>query len=369
MKFVLSLLLLTFAPIYIFANELEFRHYEEGKLQWDDFTSVQDSTMDSTSLFKPYISFKKEDIERNDSNFTVIKSYNFIFKNKVYAPTEKRTNEQLRYYQIIFDIKEYYRREIQDSINIRTLFEGMQSQYLRINAISDSVITTFELEYQNNKNTSVLEKWENIYNTKLVKTELLLLPHVTIPNFGVSLDIGGRYGIYTGEIKEIIKPNYGYYFGFTVFTKDLFFYLRLGTVGGKVKKVFIYEDDWPEGMGLNLTEFDLSVGYPLFNNSTHKLTPFIGWGVHEITDKGDNEFYENLSTTSHSFVAGLNYDLILHESTNLAPSFLFSGNKSNKQDILNIRLSLTNVNHSFFKGNSIMLSVGYSIFGRLVSIE
>lgn len=355
--------------VCLFADEPDFRQYEEGKLSWGDFTSVADINMDSTSKFKPYIYFKTEKAERNDTTFSVIKAKNLILRNKVYVPLEERSDEQLRYYQIIFDIKENYRREIQDTINVRNRFKELQIEFIRIDAISDSIINEFKSEYKINENIATLEKWEGQYREELMKTHLPLLPNVITTKGGGSIDVGARYGFYLGETKEIIEQQYGYSLGFTYFTGNLFFYVRIGSVLGKVIKTFEYGERWTPGMNLSLTEFDLSVGYPLFDNSTHKLTPFLGWGVHEITAKGDKPAFDDLSTTSHSFITGLSYDLILNESFNLAPSYMSSNTKSHTQNILNIRLSLTNLNHSFFKGNSVMLSLGYSIFSRAFTAE
>lgn len=363
MKLLYFLLLVVISSYYVNAKIQDFRHYEEGRLTWEDFTSRIDTIADSTSKFKPYISFEVVKIERNDTTFNTLKTLNFIFYKKAYIPRDKQTNENLRYYQVIFDIKEHYRRELQDTFNITNEFTVMQSEYKRIDSISDSVVNIFKAEFELNNKIETLANWEKLYNIGNKDNKLPLLPDTIIPRYSYSFDVGGRYGFNTGMIHELIEPSYGYYIGFTVYTKDLFFFMRLGTVKGKAKKRFIYEDEWEKGSSMSLTEFGLSVGYPLFYTSFHKLTLFLGWGVHEISKSND------FSTTSHSFTSGLNYDIVLKESVNLVPAFPGFSDKSTLQHILNIRLSLTNLNHEYFKGNSIILSVGYSIFPTRVRVQ
>lgn len=368
MKLLLLLLLLSLVPVSIYADLFDERNYEEGPLTWYDFQGEPKESDEVTGQINYLLEYHQDEDTRNDTTFTYIKTSNYFNKNDAWASDKNRTSIALRYFQVLFDIREYYRRQLEKELNQSTNFYNMGKKHIAFFEKGSMEIQLFQKDSDYGNKRDVLLRWEAEYATKLNEYKPFELPMVKNANWMFGGNIGLVTSFNTGTMNEFITESYGLTYGFDLGYRDFIMFFEASLVYGDVREPFTYEKTWETGTGVNLAIGDISLGYPIYENSNHRITPFFGLGVHEIGASKSAKELEGINITNFNYLYGLCYDFNLSTTVNIIPDHIFGGaNQSNHQS-LRLRLFVTDVRNDIFKGNSINLSLAYSFYSKMVDI-
>jgi hypothetical protein len=368
MKLFFVLTLLTLANITIYANSTDERHYEEGPLTWYDFQGEPIENNNITAQIRYLSEYHPEEEERNDTTFTLIKTSNYFNKSAAWVSDGHRTGLALTYFQVMFDIREFFRRELEIELNQTEEIHNLTKMHNAYFEKGSVEIQRFNLESESGFSREVVLKWEALYAKKLNQTSSPTLPYVKDANWAYGANVGLNSSFNTGTMSEFLTNNYGFSYGGDLGYRDFTLFLQVALVYGDIKKPFDYEKTWEPDMGTTTAVIDLSLGYPILDNSTHRLIPFLGFGVHEISVSNSVEEMEGINLTRYSYIFGFCYDFNLSTSANITSLPGFSGSKFSNQQNIRLRLYASDVNNDVFKGNSINLSLGYSFYTKMIDL-
>ncbi len=368
MKLLLSFVLLLIATVSIFATESDERKYEEGPLTWNDFQGEPINNNNLTAQINFILEYHPDELDRNDTTFTFIKTNNYFNKSSAWVSEGNNNDLSLSYFQVLFDIREYYRRELEKELNQTEQYFDLGKKHTAYFEKGSLEIQRFDQESEHGYSKDVVYKWAALYAMKLNENRDNILPYVKDANWAYGGNVGLNTSFNIGTMSEFLTNSYGFRYGVDLGYRDFILFLQVTLAYGDIKKPFTYEKAWEPDMGSNHAIFDLSLGYPLFDNSTHRLTPFLGFGFHEISVSNSVKELDGINITKYNYIFGFCYDFNLSTSANLTSLPGFSESKFSNQQNLRLRLFVSDVNNDIFKGKSINLSLAYSFYTRMVDL-
>jgi len=363
---ILILLLIPFALIK--ADAQNIKRYEEGPLNPNDFLAepIFGSNMSGQAYFR--LEYFKDKIVRNDTNFIFINTNNYIDQESSWIIESRRILQNLDYFQVLFDIREYYRRQFQLEINsssqIRSYNRLMQSYYDK----GSLEIQRFQTESEYGLDNQVVQKWSlSLYN-ELNDSEKFEIPNVRNKDWGFGASLFYSSNFSSGGISERLNPSYaGFGFSLEALYRDYYLFINAYVNWGSVKDEFFYKEDWEKDFNVSTANFNLSLGYPILDNSTHKLIPYIGYGVNELGYPDGIEGVEDgLTLTDYGLHGGFWYDFNLVSDIELIPNLMFGNAKFSNHQNIRFGVNIARVNNVIYSGYSINLSLGYSVMARTV---
>ncbi|MFA7326881.1 MAG: hypothetical protein WC121_09470 [Candidatus Kapaibacterium sp.] len=368
MKLLLSLLLLSLVPASIYADFSDERNYEDGPLTWYDFQGEPIKNEKITAQIRFLLEYHPEEVDRNDTSLVYIKTSNYFNKSAAWVSENEKTGLALSYFQILFDIREYYRQELEKELNQTDEIYNLIKLHSAYFEKGTNEIQRFNLESESGHLREVLLRWEAKYAQKLRETSRPVLPYVKDANWAFGGNVGINSSFNTGSMGEHLTNCYGFSYGGDLAYRDFILFLEISLVLGDIRKPFNYEEKWETNIGTGIAIFDVSLGYPIFDNSTHRLTPFFGLGIHELSPSSKAKELEDITLTNYGYIYGLCYDFNLSTTVYITPSTNYGiGQYSNNQS-LRLRLFVTDVRHDVFKGSSINLSLAYSFYAKMVEV-
>mgnify|MGYP006916053104 FL=1 len=294
------------------AQEKGYKLWTDGKLTIEDFQprNVQSVgfTLDpiETSFLDAEIDFKME--KKRDGNLRFVYPVSCTkadLLNSWYAP-DYYTSWTIRYNQVIFDIVEATRREMQNELNTNGIdsYDGdYQSRLLK------SRIDSFKGESAYGRDTSVIKNYELQYTEMLdtlFEKELVGFPGKIRKGWGVGLYFGYSPEVYFGKINDWVSMAHRVTAGMDVYYKKFVFEISYSEgSSGILKKGDIYTDTkkgyiWNAGEKVSAHDFLFKMGYTVFDGSVFSVIPAFGVGVGGFGqdtgyyDKDDNAITSNM---------------------------------------------------------------------------
>ncbi len=342
------------------------KEWSEGKLTWQDFTE-KPSGKDVSEL-RYFLGYNTQKKKYGDT--TVIRNVAqcYIDKSLSYIKPEYKTNQYLRYNQVIFDIVEIYRRKLQYEMD-RISPYAIGDKFNHIYYLCNNEIDQFYKESEAGQNPDIITHWGQKVVTELKALNDDNIPEFENRNFGYALHAGLGTGSFAGTLGEYFSPSFNFIFGFDLAYKKSILYLNGTLASCKVKRDYVSDQNWNKGQNANLAIIDVSYGYALLDNHKIKLSPFVGLGITELTAKSDVEDEDNLSLVDYNMIMGLNADYKLRTRLNLASTSSL-GMKEKVETSLRARLYVTRVNYyDDLKGYSINLTIGLCGFGNMIRFK
>ena len=291
-------------------DNLNERLWEEGRLNWNDFRGEPFTSSPNASELNYQLSYSTTKTRIGDTTLFIFQTKNYVNPNISWVKESNKSDQLLRYNQVIFNILELYRRKLQNQLHrIDNLFlaeEKFRTQYQNCNY----EIKQFQNDTKFGTDELSLDYWDKRIDQKLTDNSFELVPEISDKNFGYGLNAGFGIGILSGTISNFFTPTFNFMFGFDVAYKNTVLFLNGTLAGNKVKRDYV-EDGmlWPKDLKTNVTIIDVSVGHTLMDNSNHKLTPFAGLRILEFTAATkEGEGYEDHRIVNYGLIYGLNYD-------------------------------------------------------------
>jgi hypothetical protein len=361
---------LFFLNFYSFCQNNE-RLWEHGKLTWEDFQSESIDFNQNDSELSYHISYSTTREKTGDTTFLKFQTKNFIIPKNSWVKENKKNDQLLKYNQVLFDIIEIYRRELQYDLNRIGNIYLADKIFSQLNEKLNAEIRLFQRQTKLGSEYSKLDEWSLKIDEELKDLELEAIPEITDKNFGIGLNIGFGTGLFSGNIRNNFTPSFNIGYGFDFAYKKFSLLLNASLASNKIKDGFSENQlTWESNLKTNTTILDASLGYTFIDNSKHKITSFAGIGVFEVAvsdNEGDN--YSNHRITSTSLVYGLNYDFKFLKAIRLTPAPFFNGYKERAEHSLRVRLYFAHPTFENMRGTSFNLIVGYSLFSRIIKLD
>jgi hypothetical protein len=362
---ILILLIIPFAIIK--ADAQGIKRYEEGPLKVDDFLGEPERGSDLLGQTLIKLEYYTDEIERNDTTFVFANTKNYLDKSASWILKDESKFQTLEYFQVLFDIREFYRRQLQNEINTLTERQEynrlMQSYYDK----GTLEIQRFQIKSDYGVNEDIVQKWSLMLYQRLSMFDEFEIPSVRDKHWGFGGSLYYTNNFSSGDMSDKLNPAYaGFGFSLDVIYKDYYLFLNAFLAWGTVKEDFIYEESWEKDLTLGMANANISIGYPIIDNRTHKLIPYLGYGLNEVSYPDTEGVEDGLTVNSSGLHAGFWYDYNLFSDIELIPNIGFGGAKFSNQQYIRFGLNVLRVNNVVYSGYSLNFSLGYSVMARTV---
>ncbi len=366
MKNITITVLLLLGLVFYVKSQNYQKKWSDGKLTWDDFKTEKNNY--STSELKFYIRYKTEKQKSQDTVIKRISTYCYISPNLSWVDPEYKMDKLLRYYQVVFDMVELYCRKLQIKFDFHS--NGLDYEYLLESITLDlnEELSKFKKQSNSGEKEDVIILWESKIAKELQACNPQIIPAFTKSRWGYGLYGGLAVGSFSENLGNYFGQTYNVSFGFDFsFKKHIFF---LNMILGACKAHADYKSDWEKNEIIPFTTGDISYGYMVLNNSKFRLTPYVGYGVSELSMKESNDSKKNkFRYTDDIFVFGLNVDYKLRKRISLIPS-IFINKREYSEILLNTRIFVSKNNfNSELKGYAVHFSINIAGFGNLINLD
>jgi len=347
------------------------RLWEEGELTWDDFKGEPFRLSPNSSELNYQMSYFPTKKRINNTTYLIYQTKNYINPNTSWVKESDKSFRLLRYNQVIFNILELHRRRLQAELQqVSQAFEAAE-KFRTIYQNSTYEIRQFQDGTEMGTDASAIKLWDQMIDEKLKDYPIEWIPEVSERNFGIGLNAGFGTGVLTGAFSDFFRPSFNFIFGFDLAYKNTTLFLNGTVARSKVKRDFT-EDGllWPDDLSTNVAVIDVSIGQTLIDGPKHKLTPFAGLGILEFSAaKNEGEQFEDFRIYNYGLIFGLNYDFKFRKRVRLTPSRYGTPFQERYEHNIRFKLYATSADFENIGGSSINLTIGYSLFGRIIGVD
>ena len=357
--------LLILLPFCLAAQFDTPRQWHDGPLEWHDF-QLKDYEALSASEFNFFISYRPKRMKSGD---TVVQQYEalaWMDRSKSWVNPGQRTDELLRYNQVLFNLVEVSRRILQYELDRLESWWLLEEKLHAAYRMSHQRIRDFQQESGYGRKPEVLDYWEG-----LVQNELKSLPADSRPeyekrNFGYGIFWGFGYRMAAGEMARTLSNRVALDYGFDFSYKRLVLTLSGMLSAGRLQASLPEPPHWNQDTMLSCVLGYVSLGYRLREEHRFKITPFvgIGGGGFSLAQSKDEEKAGSLN--SFSVTGGVNFDYVLRHRITRMPDPLFSSRELGSS-VLRTRVYVSTFDASKeFSGLMMNVSVSYMLGGRFI---
>lgn len=350
----------------IITAQINSRNWSDGKLTWNDFTEKQSKT--EFSGFQYFIEYKNGKENQNDTTVLRFNTFCFLDRTQTWTLPEYKTDQYLRYNQVLFDIAEIHRRILQDRLDrINTI---NSSDIIFQNLINECKveIDRFKNDSQDGQNMKTIVLWEQIVANKLAKINPEKLPDYKIKDFGYGCNIGFGNNIFAGKLNNYFSPSLNFDLGIGIFYKNSIFWMNTASGRNNVINDFtLYENLWNKGMKTSYSNMNICYGYSTLNLKKIRLAPFVGLGfVEESEIRTDT--YKGLKLKSTNAVGGLSFYYKFSNTLSIIPnSYQYKRNFYENSILAKLYITKTNFGNEL-KGFSINLGISYNFLEKGINL-
>jgi hypothetical protein len=239
--------------------------WKENGLTWDNFKGKPNMFVSYSSELYYVLTFKAIDEQIKDVKIKRLIAVAYINPELSWVKSDAKTAQHLRYNQVVFDIVEYNRRELQYTLNdYANIFQADRILYQRNKVIQD-MIEHFNKSTNNGQNDSLVIDFSNRLKEGLGGIEKSAIPLIKERNFSIGMHIGGGAMLLDGAANKYFSNAVGAMnFGFEFQRKKSSFLLNIGLgMGNKLKQDYndIHQNIWAKDKKCDLTFFHFAYGY------------------------------------------------------------------------------------------------------------
>ncbi|PWJ43243.1 hypothetical protein BC781_102792 [Sediminitomix flava] len=367
MKTLLSMLLIL-QSLACFGQLQYEREWSKGPLTWDDFQAESPIGETAETYLYYQLSYAKDKKKIGKHTYEYLRVKSTINPYRSWVTEEGKKPQLLRYNQILFDLVELCRRNIQYQLN------GLED-FSYVNLIFDEEYKKCEQEMNgfseavsHGEDIDALAAWNIIIQKRLAETENTQEPKYDYRNLGLFLGLGIGTTVYFGNISEQFQPLVNFLrLDYTFRFKNL--ELNFGGMLGqaKVKRTFTFEgEQWSEHDTPYITQTDISLSYADLLKKDFGLSPFIG--VSFFTSEDGSKEESNLKKFRlTNMIVGLSYKFANRFTVTQTSSIDGCGSEIRMGPIF--RLYLSNASDGIMKGYMLHTSISYSFGGRFLNMK
>ena len=261
--------------------ETTVRYWDEGPLTYADL-SARKSELPKISEFQYNISWTTKEWKKGNTRFRIPYSRSYLNPYASWVHPDFRTDAMLQYIQTGFDYVEICRRRA-----MRELMQGStfgQGSVMKFHLdVADSFMAKLKDETQQGQDAAAVQDYARRVKAELAQTEEVLYDDLRVDprGFGMGMHWGIGSEFYTGPVTEYLTPIVGLDFGFDFCFSRINLYLGgLLGFGGRYKQAIARDGyQWNAGERMKGGNFEVSLGYTVFDSQWWKVAPFAGIGV------------------------------------------------------------------------------------------
>jgi hypothetical protein len=340
----------------------EKRFWSEGSLTWSDFKTG--NVPQSGTDLHYFISYRTDRVKRADTVIHRLVAEAYINTELAQVREIDKNDQHLLYNQVIFDMLEYYRRNLQKNLyRANNPFEAY-AMLQEVHGYFSADAARFSNETDQGENVIVLREWRELVKDRL--SGIHEDPEVQFQKRNLGYGIYGGLGtsIPAGGLAQYFAPSVDLFFGFEFSVKRVLVNLSGSLGAGRIRQDFPDEGIplWNEGPG-SLTRIDLALGYALIDSRKWKVSPFAGLGITEFSFENSGQQDEKTAVARYHVVLGVSTDFKLRKSLKLLPMKV----KEYAETSLRFRVSATPVYlYPGISGAVINVSVAFGGFASVV---
>ena len=379
MKRYIALLLLSVLALSVSA-QTDRRFWSQGPLTWNDFT-----VMPASSGQRSYLQYGIGYIPVRDTldgiRCCYYRAESWMQPGSSWVTDNHRDSNTLRYNQILFDMLEVERRQLQRAVNDNPNAFAYGDMLRAASTSFSSRIDSFSLLSQDGADTAVLSAFERQVAAELAQYPADYRPRYTARPFGYGLYIGiGATGS-TGSMGKAFSLGVGLNWGFD-FSYNRHLVILDATLGlCKARQThFLADPDgtmncFPDGKLGGLLTINLGYGYTLVDNLRWQLTPLAALGIRMLS-YSDQNTNNNFDYARPEPVIGLQFRRHFWQQRSFPEYFgLAGGDKVSELSRVSLQTRLL-LSYSSFPdlqgsptGLSIQAQVALSLNGRLFNVD
>ena len=257
------------------------RYWDEGPLTYADL-SARKSELPKISEFQYNISWTTKEWKKGNTRFRIPYSRSYLNPYASWVHPDFRTDAMLQYIQTGFDYVEICRRRA-----MRELMQGStfgQGSVMKFHLdVADSFMAKLKDETQQGQDAAAVQDYARRVKAELAQTEEVQYDDLRIDprGFGMGMHWGIGSEFYTGPVTDYLTPIAGLDFGFDFCFSRINLYLGgLLGLGGRYKQAIARDGyQWNAGERMKGGNFEVSIGYTVFDSQWWKVAPFAGIGV------------------------------------------------------------------------------------------
>lgn len=346
------------------------RFWDEGELTWDDFNKRNTGGYEKSNIST---SFQRYTDTQKYGNLKVVRTKlrTALNKESTWVRTEHISEKLLRYNQLVFDLAELTRQEMQREIDMNLGRYGYDEILKFYREKYNVKLQELHEESSEGEREDVISKYEEEVAGKLAEDPGDGIPQIEFNNWGYGYHIGFRSAFTTGKHAMYLKPTYGMSLGFDITYKRSMLSLYLGVGSGKIgadmkMTATIDRRDtevvWERGLNYNSMETDIIYGFCVIDNSFMRLAPIIGIGMNNLSHKVEEN--TNTSMTGMHLLGGVDINWKLLRTASIAYTPWWGG-KTYGETSLKTRIFVARSNlMQGFSPYSINVSVAVDFYGK-----
>jgi hypothetical protein len=356
----------TLAAIFCLHGQDPRKFWHDGRLQWSDFH--QTLSGEYASELRYTLGFKQEKFRTGDTIIQQPTAFAFVNRPASAVNPQFRNEQHLRYNQVVFDILESHRRQLQyELFRANSHSEANQALQL-IHTQADEEIQRFQRESQGGHNLQVTEVWETLVALKINRLGEQT-PFLTLRRFGLGFHAGFGTGLLSGTMGNHFGLPFSFVFGYDFWWNKISLMTSFALSGGKTRETYTGPTHWQKGERANLALLDFSLGYQTYSAPKWRVTPYLGLGINEFSEPTTQKEVSPQRMVSYRYSAGVCIDYRLVKMLNLQPNPLLSTKEFSEIGI-RTRLSVSRADfYPDLNGFTYTLSVGISGLWRGLRVE
>ncbi len=352
-KTLLLFLIASFISVSLYAEDAT-RTWEQGKLTWDDF-GIKEKTNKPTQ-FTYFLGFEKEDEAYPTAGLRRMKTKAFMDRLRSWVNPDFKSEQYLRYNQVLFDFVEIARRQLQHDLDTaETEAECNRLLRLKEQALNKELLS-FVNESDYGRKVEITEKWEEKASNLLIQNPNPGLPDIIHNPFKFGMSVGLGSGLLTGSLGNHFQTPFITSLSMQL-VYDKIYLLGGGEIGFKGKE----KDYVPEYFFSDKNNIDLEIGYVCAGYSYNLDSSIIMVPVAGATFSHFSSFGGNAGKASVNDVApliGVIFDYNMYTKYNITPATFFSEKDRVVQYKIRVQLLATKATmNEDIKGYTINLTV------------
>lgn len=332
MKHVVTLILMLLPFMGIASNQI--KNWSNGSLTWNDF---QGTTVISgvPSYMKVILEAKPQHIVKKGKTRLSMAATAQMDCDRSFADADMRTEQQLRYHQLQFDMLEVYRRRLQKDLNTGMTGIDADNSIKYYQGQYDAKMDAMALQTKKGSDDHKLQEWEYYVRKQLEEESMPTVPEIVPNSFSYGFYFGTGAIFPTGAIDNSFSGSWTFTAGLGVGYDR--FQLKSDITYGQPsiqnRNIFEIPNQLATSTYSSYLAVSVSLGFSVLETKYFTITPHIGgywssygWNVGnyvlDVNDEWKIKNSESLEMSNFNWYASIDFDYHFHTIVGKSPFFL-----------------------------------------------
>ncbi len=349
------------------AQNAESRQWRDGPLTWDDFR--EQSAAGTTRSEIAYL-FRAEP-ERVHIHDTIVFRQRAILelnRGATWADPGSRDRTTLAYHQVVFDLAEVCRREMQREIILHSgRLDALDLTTNWIYQQGQERIRRFGTLCKYGADANVVEQHSAMARRELAAVAVLdtVVPAFKKTAFGIGVHVGMKYGAIAGRLGSSFRPPVGFNFSFDFGYKEWRSNIDMMLGGTRTLNAITEDPGWPVDKRLTFALGSLTLGYRVWRHGYWSMTPYAGAAFAEFSEPTTDQTDVDPAIKRVGPLGGLQVDYQIRRALKLLAPFTVG--RSFNETMLRLNISTMPVTFDAgMNGTFIFIGAGVCWYSNFV---